>query len=149
MTKNDEAVKKINSIRVIARWNNFHPDCRQWKPSTPEIGFDEPLKIAVDVPLQKELIDNADIISMAQLSNQAEPSPIFTPLGMRYIIDQFEAVMGNGEAKEAETSEDDEDWEDETTEPKPEPGTRPIEWDDEEETKETEDDKQWDEEWEE
>ena len=115
-------------IRVLAQWKSFTPDVRQYKPSTPVIEFvPEPLVIAVDVPLQSDLVKNAEVIVAAQLTNQAEPKAHFTPMGMRYIIDQFEAVMKNGKPQEAEeeefvptgkpkepsTSEDDEDWGDE------------------------------------
>ena len=149
LTHEAEVVKKINSVKVIVRWNSFSPDCRPYKPSTPELVFDEPLKIVVFVPLDKELMDNFDVISMAQLSNQKEPSPIFTPLGMRYIIDQFEAVMQNGKPEET-ASADDDDWEDEDTSNKTTKKSSDDEWEDEEETTIKEDkDETWDENWEE
>ncbi len=112
----EEIVEKINSIRVIAHWKGFSPDCRPYKPSTPEISFgDIGIKIIVDVPLTKNLIDNADVISMAQLSNQNAPDPIFTPLGMRYIIDQFESAMSNQKDELEVSVADDDDWGDEET----------------------------------
>jgi hypothetical protein len=102
----------------------------------------------VNVPLEKELVDNATVISSAQLSNQPEPSPIFTPLGMRYIIDQFEAVMKNGEPEETAKS-DDEDWGDEPVKEEVKKSSD-DEWEDEDKpSKDEEDNKEWDENWEE
>ena len=148
-TSPSEEVQKINSYHLIAQWKGFTPDCRAYKPSTPEIVFDPFLKIKVDVPLDKELIDNADVISMAELSNQTAPSPVFTPLGMRYIIDQFEAVMKNGEPEET-TKTDDEDWGDEPAKEEVKKSSDDEEWEDEAKpSKDEEEDKPWEEDWEE
>lgn len=143
-----KVVEKINSVQVIAQWVGFNPDCRPYKPSTPEIVFDPWLPIAVDVPLDKELIVNAIKISSAELSNQPQEKPIFTPLGMRYIIDQFEAVMKNGEPEpEVSAKSDDEDWgEDEPV--KETKKSSNDEWEDEAKpSKDEEDDKDFDEDW--
>jgi hypothetical protein len=153
-TPSKEEVKetKLPTLKVYAQWLSFSPDCRPYKPSTPELAFDPWLKIVVNVPLDKELIDNATVIMSAQLSNQPEPSPIFTPLGMRYIIDQFEEVMKNGQL-EVPASEDDEDWDEEPAKidkPLDRKDNEADEWEDEAKpTKEEEEDKPWDDEWEE
>ena len=152
LTHEAEVVKKINSVHLIAHWMGFTPDCRPYKPSTPEISFgDVGIKILVDVPLNKELIDNADVISMAQLTNQGAPEPIFTPLGMRFIIDQFEAVMQNGKSEETANVDDDEDWGDDVDTDKAEvKKSSNDEWEDEDTTSDKEDkDETWDENWEE
>ena len=104
---------KTPTLRVLALWKSFTPDARAYKPSTPVIEFPEPLIIAVEVPLRPELILNADVIMAAQLSNQAEPKPHFTTMGMRYIEDIFETANGNGVQQE-EKPEAEEEWEDET-----------------------------------
>lgn len=148
-----EEVKKINSIHILALWKGFSPDVRPYKPSTPQIEFLDPLQIVVNVPLTNDLIDNASVISLAQLANQTEPNPIFTPLGMRYIIDQFEAVMQNGEPEQEETAKDDEDWGDETEEEKKKTAkaSDDEEWEDEDKASKDkeEEDKPWEEDWEE
>jgi hypothetical protein len=147
----EEVVKEINSLKVYAQWKGFTPDCRAYKPSTPELVFDPFLKIVVSVPLDKELIDNATVISSAQLSNQPEPSPVFTPLGMRYIIDQFETVMKNGEPEET-AKVDDEDWgeDDKPAKEEVKKSSDDDEWEDEAKpSKSEEEDKPWDDEWEE
>jgi hypothetical protein len=145
----EEVVKEINSLKVVALWKGFTPDCRAYKPSTPEIIFDPSLKIMVNVPLEKELVDNATVISSAQLSNQPEPSPVFTPLGMRYIIDQFEAVMKNGEPEKETAKVDDEDWGEETVKEEVKKSSD-DEWEDEAKPSENEkEDTPWEEDWEE
>lgn len=155
-TKEPEEVKAAQDnvrnamIKVVAQWKSFSPDCRPYKPSTPQLEFAEPLKIVVDVPLINELIKNAGVISAAQLTNQSEPIPQFTPLGMRYIIDQFESAMKNGEPEQEETAKADE-WEDDIHETKTEPKPADDEktWEDEDTSKSSEEDKSWDENWEE
>lgn len=153
LSKEEETAKeveKINSIRLIAHWMGFSPDCRPYKPSTPEISFgDVGIKVIVDVPLTKDLIDNANVISMGQLSNQGTPDPIFTPLGMRYIIDLFEAVMQNGKSEPEESAKvDDEDWGDD--EPvKETKKSSDDEWEDEAKPSKDEEDEEWKEDWEE
>jgi hypothetical protein len=151
-TPSEEEVKedKLPTLKVYAFWKGFTPDCRAYKPSTPEIVFDPFLKILIDVPLDKELIDNATVIMSAQLSNQPEPSPVYTPLGMRYIIDQFEAVMKNGETKEETAKSDDEDWGDEPAKEETKKSSDDEEWEDEDKTsKDEKEDAPWKEDWEE
>ena len=112
------AVEIINSIPVIAKWLGFQPDCRPYKPSTPQITFEYGLDIRVSVPLDKELIYNAQQISIQQMAGNKEDKPVFTPLGMRYIIDQFEAVMKNSEPEPEETAKaDEDDWGDDEKAP--------------------------------
>jgi hypothetical protein len=111
-------VEKINSIHILANWKGFAPDCRPYKPSTPQIEFSpDPLIIQVDVPLTSDLIINAQKISIQEIQGNSQDRPHFTPLGMRYIIDQFEAVMQNGHSEPDEQAPKvaDDDWEDEST----------------------------------
>lgn len=92
------------------------------------------------------------MIAAAQLTNQAEPKTHFTPLGMRYIIDQFESAMKNGKDAELLVPASDEVWEDE---PEKAVETKPTksddeEWEDEDTTKPNkEDDAPWNEDWDE
>lgn len=145
----EEVVKEINSIKVLALWKGFSPDCRPYKPSTPIIEFAEPLTIVVDVPLETDLIKNATVISSAQLSNQAEPKAHFTPLGMRYIIDQFESAMKNGEPEPEVAKSDDEDWGEEPAKEEVKKSSD-DEWEDEAEpSKNEKEDAPWEEDWEE
>lgn len=150
-SKEPEEVKetKLPTLKVFAQWKGFTPDCRAYKPSTPEIVFDPFLKIMVNMPLDKELIDNATVIMSAQLSNQPEPSPVFTPLGMRYIIDQFEAVMKNGELVPGIVKSDEEDWGEEPAKEEVKKSSN-DEWEDEAEpSKNEKEDAPWEEDWEE
>lgn len=147
---------KTACIKVLASWKGFSPDCRTYKPSTPIIEFPEPLTIAIDVPLESDLIKNAGVIAAAQLTNQSEPKPQFTPLGMRYIIDQFEAVMKNGEPKLMDDPWEENDSNDfDETETEKAVETKPAksdeeEWEDEDTTKTNKsDDAPWDEDWDE
>ena len=147
----DPEVKKLSSTKFMFRLESFTPDLRAYKPSTPVIKSIGDIVIQVLVPVQSDLIVNAEQINVAELTNQKADTPILTPLGMRYIIDQFEAVMGNGKEEQAkETAADDwedepadtktatkeEDWEEET-ETKSETKKSDDDWDDEEDTKET------------
>jgi len=104
-------------LKVIAKFTHFNPDLRAYKPSTPNVIFDPPLMVVINVPASSEFVINGSQIVAAQLTNQKEPEPVFTPLGMRYIIDQFEAVMTNVKEEKAKENEDD-DWEDEPADTK-------------------------------
>lgn len=113
--------KKINSVPYFFIWKTLQPDARQYKPSNPLLEIEKPIRIRIDVPLQPDLIYNASEFSIAEISATDIPEPILTPLGMRYIVDQFEAVMSNpkvdnSEDKSEDSSED--DWDDEGTEEK-------------------------------
>ena len=118
-TSPSEEVKetKIPMLKVIAKFTHFNPDLRAYKPSTPNVIFDPPLMVVINVPASSEFVINGSQIVAAQLTNQKEPEPVFTPLGMRYIIDQFEAVMTNVKEEKAKENEDD-DWEDEPADTK-------------------------------
>lgn len=147
-----EEVKKINSIHVLAQWKGFSPDCRPYKPSTPILEFaPEPLTIEVDVPLVKEFVVNWLNLSTNEMSGLTMDKPRFTPLGMRYIIDQFESVMQNPKNEVEEPAADD-DWGDDPEEefvPTGKAKSTNDEWDDEAEAdqSESEKDKDFDEEW--
>lgn len=145
---------KIPTLKLIFLWNGFSPDHRQYKPSNPTItaGY----HIQVEVPLTSDLIANSvKIISQQLVAGQDNEAPILTPLGMRYCIDQFEAVMSNTmqeEEKPDQPKEDTSSWDDsEEDGPKAEKvSKKAVEDDDdfEEENKSTKSDEQWDENWE-
>jgi hypothetical protein len=135
---------KIPTIKVVALFKSFTPDPRPYKPSTPVMEFPEPLRVVIEVPLSSDLVLNGTVIVAAQLSNQAEPKPDFTPLGMRYIIDQFEMAMSNGEHKETATSDDEEFVPTGKAKESSE-----DEWEDEvESTTDKDENQKWDEDWE-
>jgi hypothetical protein len=93
-------MSKDATIPVKFLLTGFNPDKRQWKPSTPSIMPVGDFIIQIDVPLQHDLIVNADKIISAQLSAGDVPDPIFTPAGMRYCIDKFEEVMSDPKPEE-------------------------------------------------
>lgn len=131
---------------IYFTWKTFAPDLRQYKPSNPQIEVN--MIIAIDIPLSVDLIKNSTAIMSQQLTNQTEEIPILTPLGMRYCIDQFEAVMSNEETKDEST---DEDWgdveEDEVSDDSSKKSTDET-WEDETDTPSVEkSDEKWDEDW--
>jgi len=142
--------KKTPTIVMYFNWKSFQPDVRPYKPSNPflEVGG---YFIALDVPLTPDLIRNSIAIMGQQLSNQTEEQPILTPLGMRYIIDQFEDVMSNKTQKDTTESTNDDEWA-EVEEESPRtssPKTEDEKWD-ESETDEPEVEKpddNWEEDW--
>lgn len=141
---------EIPTIVMYFNWKSFQPDLRQYKPSNPliEVGG---YFIALDVPLTPDLIRNATAIMGQQLSNQTEEQPILTPLGMRYIIDQFEDVMSNKTKNDTTESTDEDEWAnvEEETPRTSSPKTKDDAWD-ESETDEPEVEKpdgKWDEDW--
>lgn len=135
----------VNSVPFRFKLQSFSPDFGTYKPLSPIIVPSSDIDIEVRVPLQPELIVNANKISAAQLTNQKEETPLLTPLGTRYIMDQFGAVMGNKEEPEEKSAtSDDEDWDDneEGSEDKPAEKSSDEEWDDE--TKESNEDEKAD-----
>lgn len=135
---------KVPTIVMYFNWKSFQPDLRPYKPSNPvlEVGG---YFIGLDVPLTSDIIRNASAICGQQLTNQTEEQPILTPLGMRYIIDQFENAMSN--VPDKTESKDKDEWAD-TEEETP---SKPAEdsWD-ESETDEPaveKEDSNWDNNW--
>ena len=51
-TSPSEEVKetKIPMLKVIAKFTHFNPDLRAYKPSTPNVIFDPPLMVVIDIP---------------------------------------------------------------------------------------------------
>lgn len=147
-----EKAEEINSAKFYFLWNSLQPDVRAYKPSNPLLTPTKPITIEVLVPLDPPLIVNAREISRQTISNQDIADPVLTPLGMRYIIDQFEFVMSNPKNEVEEPAADD-DWGDDPEEEFVPTGkaksTSNDEWDDEAEAdqSESEKDKDFDEEW--
>lgn len=139
---------KTPTITMYFNWKSFQPDRRQWKPSNPviEVGG---YFIAVEVPLSTDLIKNSTAIMSQQLTNQTEEQPILTPLGMRYCIDQFEAVMSDGAKDTTKTTNDDDEWAKVEEEVPSKSATTDNEWDESEtdEPSVEKSDEKWDEDW--
>ena len=141
---------KPASILIKFVWKQFVPDTRAYKPSAPVIEVN--YAIGVDVPLTHEFIYNSMEIIKGQLSGNDGPTPVLTPLGMRYCIDQFEKVMVTPDTStNAESGDWDEGDEEETpkTPSTKKPTVEDDEWEDEpagETTTKT--DADWDESWE-
>ena len=138
------------AVIVSFRWVSVQPDKRQWKPSNPLF---EPVDVFVKiaVPLKHEYIFNASEIIQKQLTADAiMPTTLLTPAGMRYCIDQLEAVMKCDQTEE--TAEfDDAEWEEGEEKPRSKKSTKKDapnedEWENEVSTDEPFEDN--DEEWE-
>lgn len=139
-------VNKLNSIPFTFIWQSFQPDHRAYKPSNPLMTCSYP--VVVDVPLQPDLIYNASKISIAQMTNQTIESPILTPLGVRYIVDQFEYAMSDHAEEPTEDETSDDDWAEIEEDTPPQPKNDDS-WD-ESETDEPaveKTDEKWDEDW--
>lgn len=146
---------KIPTLKLTFIWNGFSPDHRQYKPSNPNITCSYP--VVIEVPLTLDLIANSmKIVSQQLVAGQDNDNPILTPLGMRYCIDQFEAVMSNTmqEKEDTKPTEDTSDWDDgeETDQPSKKAAKedkKSEKWEDfDEEDKSTKKDEKWDETWE-
>jgi len=134
---------KPASVRLLFTWKQFMPDVRAYKPSSPVIETE--CSVGVDVPLTHEFILNAVDIIQNQLSADYTPDPILTPLGMRYVIDQFEQVMT---VADADMQDDDSAWDDGEEETATKPVVEDDEWEDAPAETKTKDDVDWDESWE-
>jgi hypothetical protein len=84
-------VDEKRKITLYFNWDSFMPDYRQFKPASPII-YSESIMIAIDVPLVEEYIFNFDELNKPE-TQTVNISPILTPKGMRYCIDQFADVM--------------------------------------------------------
>jgi hypothetical protein len=101
------------TIPIEFRLESIEPDPRKFKPARPNIVPVNPLVIRIHVPVNPKYIENSEKIIVAELSsNQDIPSPIFTPDGLRFIVDSFEASMQEDEQSVDRGSNDDDEWED-------------------------------------
>lgn len=84
-------------LAIDVTWVSVQPDRRNYKPGNPLLSVNLPVR--VDVPLTAEYIANSEKIIQSQLGFDTgtlpvpDSSPILTPRGMRYIVDELEAVM--------------------------------------------------------
>jgi hypothetical protein len=100
------------TIPIEFRLESIEPDPRKFKPARPNIVPVNPLVIRIHVPVNPKYIENSEKIIVAELSsNQDIPSPIFTPDGLRFIVDSFEASMQEEQSVDKGSNDDDE-WED-------------------------------------
>lgn len=83
------------TVQVVFHWTSVQPDRRQWKPAMPVL---EPVGvgIALDVPVGYVYSVPNNLSSLFTL----------TPQGMRWCIDQLEAVMGEPEKAKVDISDD-------------------------------------------
>lgn len=99
-------------VTIYFAWKSVMPDTRQYKQNGTVLEPSEAF-IAVNVPLTPDYIFNHDKLVVSQLdSNSDLLDPILTPAGMRYCIDQLEAVLREPEPTKEEATED---WGEETT----------------------------------
>jgi len=130
----------------------LRPDQRQYRQQEVELFSDQ--EVEVLVPLTNEMISNSEEVIQAKLGsgNVANPNPILTVAGLKYVIDQFDNIFLKPEEKAVQDTKD-EDWGDALEDTKSaEKATTPAsddleEW---EEVKEETKDAPWDadnEEW--
>lgn len=90
-------------------WNEVTPDPRPFKPGMPKLYPVDETLVAVEIPLTREYIWNAQDIIQAQLGmdSREEPDPILTPAGMKYAISQLENAMRDTEKTNENWNDDD------------------------------------------
>lgn len=88
-------------IKIYFEWSSYQPDQRPYRQNSVHlfptshvegVGGPSP-KIELSVPLDDKYIANYEDIMVMSLSNQAQPTPVLTLAGMRYVLDQFDAVL--------------------------------------------------------
>ena len=120
---------RVVTMPVVFKWVSVQPDPRPYKPGNPLLLLED-TKIQIDVPVDNKYIKNTNDILAMQLGVGELPKPVLTPLGMKYCIDQFEAVMVDTKPI---VEDEDEKWEDEKPSNKPEKSPKKTDdWDDEE-----------------
>ncbi len=87
----------------------LRPDQRQYRQQEVELVCQQELQVLV--PLTNEMIANSEDVIQAKLGsgNVANPNPILTVAGLKYVIDQFDDVFLKVEEKPVEETTD-KDW---------------------------------------
>lgn len=82
----------IATIPIRFKWLSCEADPRPYKPGKPIF---EPCGYIVEVklPIENTYIANVEDILLAQVSNRVVPTPILTPLGMKYCVSELENAM--------------------------------------------------------
>jgi hypothetical protein len=111
-----------NEITIIFTVTQIVPDKEPYKPSAPVIACN--FKVAISVPLQDDLIVNADFILSARKLAREEPEPVFTIKGLRFVENVLlsrqddkvkpdpDSIEWSEEPKQTSSDEDDIQWAD-------------------------------------
>lgn len=89
----------------------YRPDNRQYKQQSLElVPLKEKLLVQVEIPVQGNFV-NADMLLSAPLTGDTPPEPILNIVGLKAIIDQFEATFSDEEKVDVPWSDsDNDDW---------------------------------------
>lgn len=141
----------MEEVTLYFRWSSYKPDQREYRNQSIELNpsWGTASFITVKVPLKHEYISNSEEIIQAKLASNAPVDPVLTIAGMKYVIDQFDAVffpvpatkpdevgdddwetdLGGSEPEKKSAPATDEDWETDLTTDKPDE----VAWDETEE----------------
>ena len=95
------------TVNIMFSWQTFMPDHRQYKQNSIVLTPHDTV-IVVKVPVKAEYMTNSAQILVNSL-DATSTRPILTPLGMRYVMDQLEAVLPDIPIKSADFNPDTED----------------------------------------
>lgn len=93
---------KVESVRVYLEW--YALEAGQWKPVKflPQLASGNPLRVAVDVPLEPDYIANLDKNIVASLMGDKAEEVVLTPKGMAYVRHQIEVSLDPAELDDNE-----------------------------------------------
>lgn len=96
------------TVSVMFQWVEYRPDNRQFKQQSiltlPTTGRNSlPVIVVIEVPAKPEYIINATDIIKAPLEGNPEPPAIFTPSGIRYLVDEWEKCFHDVEPSDFES----------------------------------------------
>ena len=110
-------------------WQIARPDSRQYRQNSAEL-YPQQFVIGVNVPMTKEYVLNAEALIQFDLGsgNATRPTPIYTPLAVRYCLDKLGEHLLDIQLS---TPKLDEDWDDEEKldDKKPAKSSDDEEWD--------------------
>ena len=102
----------MTDITLAFRWNIYRPDQREYRNQSLELLPD--YDVAVSVPVTNEYLYNSEDILQALvlqelMAGDKPPSAQLTVAGLKYVVDQFDAVFLPKPATKPDEVED--DWE--------------------------------------
>jgi hypothetical protein len=101
------------TVTIYFVWGQASADPRQYGQQRtlllPFLQNNDPLRIAVDIPLKHEYVYNAEEIIQAQLKSDKEPRPILTPAGLFYADESLTGAYLAGDRKQTDEALPDEE----------------------------------------
>src|SRR3972149_6156654 len=97
----------MTNTTLLFRWKIYHPDQREFRNQSLELLPD--YDVAISVPVTNEYLYNSEDILQALIAGDKQPSAQLTVAGLKYVVDQFDAVFLPKLA--AKPDEVEEDWE--------------------------------------